>query len=94
MPKTSKNPRNPNHKPSGKLSKSAKSLLLQLLDNEANLDSDLDSMLYHVERVLRQEELPPEEVKETESWLDWGLDLLQKAAPALIKLAPELLALL
>lgn len=54
----------------------------------------------HVQRlvneVLRtlQGQVPPEEAKESESWLDWGLDLVKQWGPKLLEAAPELIALL
>jgi hypothetical protein len=49
-----------------------------------------------VREVLRTREgsVPPEEAKESESWLDWGLDLIKKWGPMLLEAAPELIALL
>lgn len=49
-----------------------------------------------VQEVLRtaQGKVPPEEAKESESWLDWGLDLIKKWGPMLLEAAPELIALL
>jgi hypothetical protein len=53
-----------------------------------------EDMLRRVLKVLEGLDLPKEEEEEVESWLDWGLGLIQELGPMAIELAPSLLALL
>lgn len=73
---------------------------------ESRLDSQLiKKLVEEVERSLRPERLDPptskrgereraSEAAESESWLDWGLNLAKEWGPQLLEVAPELLALL
>lgn len=53
----------------------------------------------HLRKMLSKEEteltkLPLEDLKASESWLDWGLRMVKEYGPTLLELAPSLLALL
>jgi len=61
--------------------------------------NDLLEMAKVLAKVLKKEEkeldqAPPEERKEAQGWLDWGLNLLKEWGPKVLEAAPELLALL
>ena len=52
------------------------------------------SIINNMLELLEEGELPPQELKETESWLDWGIGLLKEWGPKALEMAPALLALL
>lgn len=59
----------------------------------------VDTLLQHLIRAMEYEEeeleaLPKEEKKETESWLDWGINLVKEYGSTILSAAPALLALL
>lgn len=59
----------------------------------------IQQLLQHLVRALEYEEedlakLPEKELKESESWLDWGLNLVKEWGPKVLSMvAPALLAL-
>ncbi len=60
-------------------------------------ESELKTLLSHVEKLLRHDLDDPmskEEAADSQSWLDWGINLVKEVGPLLAKVAPELLALL
>lgn len=62
-------------------------------------ESSIQELLKHLVRALEYEEedlakMPEKELKESESWLDWGLNLVKEWGPKLAEMAlPVLLAL-
>jgi hypothetical protein len=57
-------------------------------------DMSTEELLRAVLKLLEGKDLPQEEEKEVESWLDWGMGILKELGPMALELAPSLLALL
>lgn len=77
-------------KPKHKTESSRKPVL-----SESPLDKlDLNEMLDRVIAATEGTGPAQHEEKEVESWLDWGLGLVEKLGPMALEMAPALLALL
>lgn len=58
------------------------------------LSKNTPKVMENVQRILQDQQVPQQELAETESWLDWGINLAKEWGPLILELAPELLALL
>jgi hypothetical protein len=89
------------HQPSHKEKELASSLKLAKSKRPSKRPppEDIKKVILHVLKMLEADEeevmqMPKEERKETEGWLDWALQLAKDYGPMLMEVAPKLIALL
>jgi hypothetical protein len=58
------------------------------------LSQNMPRMMENIQKLLDDQSLPDLEIEETESWLDWGINLAREWGPTVLEMVPQFLALL